>query len=702
MMMYRLRHAVVRALLLCLYIPLLGAIDLALSANAAAFFQHPVIGAPSYDSFDFSRGAVYKGSGDLPWVVNGFLYSVDNQYVILAGEYPRGYGGHPSHMRAIVSNNSGVDWEVGPIVVQGNASMYDRNGSTPDGSVVVDGDMIRMVYDWGAPATGGFESDGGLGYAEGPAPFGPFVRSPLPVVQESTMPPLTLNQYQMVYGGTIFKRSSNDWLILSAISTHNNGGGTWGLCYLTASSPSGPWSSPELLLYPQSSTWHPTPVEFYPAFQDTTTGYVYAPATGLAGPNRNYQVVFRALLTSAHLPSAWDVLHDGSVFHWENRGAGFSSIWGQTFSAFVEGETLRVMYPSLDENSVGSMNFASAPWVPLPSGGGGGSSIGQRVRGFFVSAPGTPALALTTGSHDAEVGFELQTTLVGSSLTLLWNHNAPVGANTYGFPSSLNPATPCDATAFVVSVHGFQLLSLPPAPLGGGECVAVVVVSGSAGCNSAAAASAGPALITLNVTQSLVGAVDITCNGISVVQGASVLPQGGSTRLGGRVGLLASANSAANVSTFVVSPGWAFSPLPVPLLAIEGLLGYGVTGKGWRQDHTPGLWRFNSSGGFVCSAGVADCEHAAKFSFTGVGCVLWAPKGVTGSGLVNISVDGGPQYSVNLAAATLQASKPVWTSDVLTAGRHAVVITTFATLPLDSLDFLPTPVPSTKLNIYYL
>jgi hypothetical protein len=679
----------IRVLILCLCISLLNAIDLALSANAAAFFQHPVIGSPSYDNFNFSRGAVYSGRGILPWVVNGFLYSVGSQYVILAGEYPHGYAGHPGHMRAIVSNNSGEDWTIGPIVVQGNMSMYDRNGSTPDGSVVIDGDIIRMVYDWGSPVTPGFEKDGGLGYAEGPTPFGPFVRSPIPVVQQSTMPPMPLKQYQMVYGGTLLKRGPSDWLILSAISTHNNGGGTWGMCCLTSSSPTGPWSPPTLLLYPQSSTWHPTPVEFFPAFQDTATGYVYAPATGLAGPNRNYQVVFRALLASAHLPSAWDVLHDGSVFHWENRGAGFSSIWGQTFSAFVDGGMLRVMYPSVDENSVGSMNFASVPWVPLPNGGG--NSIGQRVRGFFVSAPSTPALALTTGSHTAEVGLELQATLAGASMTLLWNHNAPVGSDTYGFPTSLNHATPCDATAFVVTGSGFQLLSLPPAPIGGGECVAIVVASGSAGCT---AASAG-ALITLNVSQSLVGAVDITCNGVSVVQGASALPQGGATQLGGRVGLLAGTNSAINVSTFVVAPGWAPSPLPVPLLAIEGLLGYGVTGKDWTHDDTPGLWRFNSSGGFVCSAGSGDCEHAAKFSFTGVGCVLWAPKGVAGSGIINISIDGGTQQSVDLASTTaVQASAPVWTSAALTPGRHAVVITTLATLPLDSLDFLPTPVPS--------
>ncbi len=429
-------------------------------------------------------------------------------------------------------------------------------------------------------------------------------------------------------------------------------------------------------------------MEFYPAFQDAATGYVYAPATGLAGPNRNYQVVFRARLAAAHLPSAWSVLHDGSVFHWENRGAGFSSIWGQTFSAFVDGGALRVMYPSLDAQSVGAMNFASAPWVPVPSGGCG---IGQRARGFFVSAPGTSALALTSGSHEAAVGFELRATLAGASMALVWNHNAPVASNTFPFPSALNPATPCDATAFEVSASGFQLLSFPPAPAGGGACRAVVVATGGAG-SGCAAASAG-ALFTLNVTQTPAGAVDVACNGASVVRGAPALPQGGATRLGGRTGLLAGANSAHNVSVFLVAPGWAPTPQPLPLLAVEGLLGIGAVGRGWRLDHTPGLWRFAASGGFVCGAGAGDCEHAAKYNFVGVGAVLWAPRGLAGAGVVNISVDGGVPHSVDLAASTAQPSAAVWTSPPLAPGRHAVVLSTAATLPLDSLDALPSPVP---------
>ena len=103
--------------------------------------------------------------------------------------------------------------------------------------------ITHVVFDWTDPNN----NDGGLGYASGP-PFGPFTRSSVPITSQSTMPPLPLPIYQRVYGGTLHKRSDTDWIILSAISTRGNGGGTWGLCCMTASSPTGPWSIPILLL----------------------------------------------------------------------------------------------------------------------------------------------------------------------------------------------------------------------------------------------------------------------------------------------------------------------------------------------------------------------------------------------------------------------------------------------------------------------
>lgn len=216
-----------------------SAIDLALSANAAAFVQHLVVGGPSYDAFTFDRhDPVYTGSGYFPWVVNGFLYELapgnSSEQCILAGEYPQGYftPAHPAHMRALNSDDGGMTFVPGPIVVAGNASLYDQGGATPDGSAVIDGAVTHIVHDWATPSN----NDGGLGSATGPL-RGQFERDPAPIVSESTMPPPPLPQYRRVYGGTLLRRGDSDWMILAAISTAHNAGGTWGLCAMTAPSP---------------------------------------------------------------------------------------------------------------------------------------------------------------------------------------------------------------------------------------------------------------------------------------------------------------------------------------------------------------------------------------------------------------------------------------------------------------------------------
>ena len=678
-----------------------AAIDLALAANALAFLQHPVCGGPSYDALEFFAGnPVYSGSGSLPWVVNGFLYPMSadaRQQSILAGEYGSGYAGH-SQMRALWSEDGGATWAVGPVVVAPNASLYDHGGLTPDGSAVVDGNTTHIVYDWGNLGGPGAEVDGGLGYAAGPA-RGPFARSPVPIVQQSTEAPQPLlPQYRMVYGGTLFRRAA-DWLVLAAMSTTDNAGGTWGMCCLTnpnadpdPAAPGANWSQPKLLLVPQSATWHASPTEFYPAFSGGDDGFVYAPSTGLAGPNRNYQLVWRARLEDAHLPEAWEVLHDGSAFHWEGR-PGQPSIWGQTFSAFVDRAAgrLRIMYPALSGAGIGSMNLASAPWVPAPDDSGSGS-IGQRDSGFWLSAPpGASAIALTSGALGAAAELDVTAVLVGGGFSLLWNHNAPFGANAHPFPSNIAAATLCNATAFAVtgSSGEWQLLSLPPARSATGACTPVVVASGA---NCTVASDGAP--LRLQVSQSAAGLVDVRCGGAAVVAGAPAAPAGGAAALGGRTALLAS-GSALNVSSFVVASGWLAPPLPpLALLAVEGMLGAANTGGGWAADSTPGRWRFG--GGFVCSAGASDCEHAAKFNFVGSRVSLWAPRGLPGAGTVSVSVDGAAPESVDISGPAPAPSAEVWSSAPLTPGRHALVVRANAggTLPVDSVDVVPVQVPS--------
>lgn len=664
------------------FLPLAWGIDLALSSNAAAFLQHSVVGGPSYDAFAFSpSNPVYSGSGYWPWVVNGFYYELQpgntTSQCIMAGEYPSGYfeGAHPARMRALYSDDDGVTFTVGPIVVAGNASLYDKGGHTPDGSVVVEGSLTHIVYDWATPTN----SDGGLGYASGPS-RGPFVRSPTPLVSESTMPLLPQPQYRRVYGGTLLRRSDSDWIVLAAISTAHNGGGTWGLCCLSAPSADGPWSEPALLLTPQSSGWHAHPTEFYPAFTDGS-GFVYAPATSISS-NRNYQLIWRAPLSSAHLPNAWEVLSDGSAFHWDGQ-PGTGSIWGQTFSAFVDPVgVLRVMFPSLSASSVGSLNVATVPWIPVQSGGG---SIGQRAAGFFVSAPVVDSFTLTTGSLGAEMSLSVVAAASGPALafSLVWTSSGPVGADTWPFPGGMDARTGCDLTTLALSTTGFRLLSLPP----GNGCVAraVTIATGP----SCALISGAPQ--QLFVVQSATGLVNISCDGTAAVLNAQVQRPGGATSLVGRAGIYAASGTAVNVTSFSVLSGWLDAPPPFTLLAVDAMTGAGNLAAGWRKDTRESLWRFGD--GLVCDAS-SDCEHTAKWNFAGVGVVLWAPRGIAGTGNVTLSIDGGLQETIDLSADSLTPSAPVWVSSALTAGRHALTVMAAGAvaLPIDSIEVMPSPV----------
>jgi hypothetical protein len=691
-----------RALLPALVLSALHAasIDLALSVNAAGFLQHPLVGGPSYDALSFFPGnPVYSGSGITPWVVNGVLYPLDppanTQLCILASEYPRGYGGSSgiANIRALYSNDSGAAWTIGPIVVAPNASMFDKNGSTPNGSAAVmepDGHTF-IVYGWGGRGRG-LENDGGLALAEGPQPRGPFARALTPIVQQSTMPPMPLPRYRMVYGPTLLKRGPGDYLILAAITTTNGGGGpdsTWGMCSLTSADPHGPWSPPALVLVPQSSRWHPSPVEFYPAFAHG--GFAYAPATSLASTNRNYQVIWRAPLAGAHTPEAWTVLHDGSVFHWE-AAPGQASIWGQTISAFVDSSggssVLRVMYPSLNPASVGALNLASAPWSD-------DAGIEQRARGFWLSAPGTYAMALSSGGHGGALELDVEMAVpAGGSVGVLWNSAAPLGTVGWPLPTGGAPASRCNASALMLTASGWQLQMLPPAPPGGVDCVPRVLASGSAcpllpAASASAAAAASSSSVHVHISQTGSGMVNVTCNGEVLAASVSV-----SRGLGGRAALLALPNSAVNVSSFLLGGAQGWLPVPPPLfyMAIDGLNGWGTAKSGWRSDATAGLWR-GAEGGYVCDASSA-CERSAKFNFVGSGVVLWAPRGLPGSSNVSVCVDGGVVVVVAVEGEGVTPSAPLWASPPLEPGRHAIVITAplGTTMPLDGVEVLVSPV----------
>ena len=357
-----------------------GPLDVACQRYRDLWLHHPNLGDPSFDSFTrMSNNPIYRGAAPFEWPVNGFLFQdpISGAWYAYIGLYPRGYW-PPGGCRLLRSQDKGLSWQDLGVVLSGSPSTFDgdgvKPGGTPDVSVCYADGAYHMIYDWAKPDN----SDGGLAYARAERPEGPFVRAGEPIHAESRQE-LLLGKYKRIYGGTLLRRK-NDWLILAAMSTSQNAGGTWALVAMTAPEASGPYSSPRLLLYPQSRVYHPAPVEFFPSF--TYAGHVYAPATSV-GKNRTFQVVFRAKLEKAHQPEAWQIYQHGSCWHAEPEEWEANGIWGQTFSGFVDKEgVLMVMAPSKDEQDLGTINLAQR-------------SLDNPYRdGFVLSATNGPAMTI--------------------------------------------------------------------------------------------------------------------------------------------------------------------------------------------------------------------------------------------------------------------------------------------------------------------
>jgi hypothetical protein len=345
-----------------------GRLDLASVEMASSWSAHLTVGEASFDDFTHDPNSpVYTGSGDDKWPVNGFLYGGTSaqrnlNQTLYIGLYGSGYKA-PWSMLGMDSNDGGRHWTAskGPLVCDGKTLLYNISHGCPDGSAVDDGKGgVHMVFDWNTNLGLG-SRDNGLGYQHCATALGPCKISPVPVnrmVNNTLISP----GYISTYGGTLLKRAA-DWLVLTAMSTRGNGGGIWALAAMTSngSSPDpavSPYTTPKLMLYPESDRWHPHPCEFFPCFADQT--HAYCPCTSVQR-SRGMQVLFRAPLESAHVSRSWEVFQVGSLYHWEGQATA-PGMWGQTFSGFVDVHGgLQIMYPSLTSDGLGTINLARAP-----------------------------------------------------------------------------------------------------------------------------------------------------------------------------------------------------------------------------------------------------------------------------------------------------------------------------------------------------
>jgi len=620
-------------------------IDLASPQYRSLWLSHPVLGDASYDAFERVPGnPIFRGAPPYEWPVNGALFQDPRSGYLYAyiSEYPRGYW-PAGPCRALRSRDGGVSWEDLGLVLSGSPEVFDGDGrqagAALDVSVVYDGGLYHMVYGWAKPDN----SDGGIAYAWAERPEGPFVRALEPIHAESRQP-LLLGVYKRVYACSLVKRE-RDWLILADMSTPRNAGGTWAVVAFTAPQASGPYDGPHLLLYPQSRTFLPCPVEAYGNYVDGE--YVYLPATSVAA-NRSFQIIFRAKVEEAHRPEAWEVYQYGSVWHDEPVEHEAKGIWGQTFCGFVDGSRrLRVLFPSKDSHDVGTINLASRP-------------LDRPYRqGFVLSAPNGPSMTIVQRNFSE---FSLEAHLRSSGTKrIICNHNAPLGPDRpVGAEGHPHPLSLADCTEFALHAQGWALTRISEE--GARQTLAE---GGSPRC-------AGLDVDVLCIAQKA-GELALSVNGREIWRGP-VAPTSGS------IGFVADAGTILQVEHLLISTLGA--PCSKWLLPTEAIMGSGSLGEVWmRQEGACFRYGF----GFVA----AQVGATAKWNYRGRGFRLWGPRGPT-LGVGSLYVDGQYVGDVLQHGEADERSRLLFEALDLPLGFHAVSwVCEKGKLGCDSLEFFP-------------
>jgi len=617
-------------------------VDLADPKHRDLWLSHPVIGEASYDAFvRFAQNPIYVGAPPYEWPVNGTLLRDPKSghlycYVSL---YPKGYW-PAGPTRLLRQRSAGGEWEDLGVVLAGDKDLFDgdgqKAGATCDASVVADEDGYHMAYGWAKPDN----SNGGIAYAFAESPEGPWQRDPEPIHAESAQPLLPPG-YKRAYASALIRRKT-DWVILASMSTPGNAGGMWAFIGMAAPAARGPYCAPIFLRAPQQGYWQPQPIEFFPAF--VHEGFVYAPLTSVAA-NRGYQVMYRAPLEDAHRPGSWSVWQAGSLFHAEPNAWEAHGIWGQTFAGIVESSgVFQVMYPSRSRESVGSINLASRRWDE------------PFQRGFWVSAPDAPSLALVLRRF-REFRLDAQFRATGD-WQLVWNHNAPLGPDRSHASATVSPLTWRDMTTLAVRGDTWSVEKVSP--------VGAVTKLGSG------AVLAQGDRYTVVLTQTERG-VEVLLNDAQIFSGACA------PTAAGAIGMVAAGGTCMQVGRFALdtlgTPGSWF------LLPLEGLIGAGNRARDWTLVENGFRFKTGYVGAFE--------KARAKWSFRGRKMRLWAPRGPD-FGEAEMFLDNKPVGEVGFHAEALEESGVLWESGDLPPGLHALMLVrTRGGLPVDCVEFFP-------------
>lgn len=357
-------------------------IDYAKTAHMDSWLRHPVLGDPSFDTFERLGDAIHRSAAPYEWAVNASLFrDHDGTWYCYTGLYPEGYYSNVMpRFRIYRSTDQGKTWEdLGWGFAEGFQFDGDLGVSDvcPDAVVFYDEKQKRylMTYDTGSVVHSEVENHGvALAWADTPA--GPFDRHTKRIVTNDAENG-SCGKYARHYATTVIPRKK-DYLAL--ILTDSQRYYSWALAASTAPTAEGPWSRPHVILCCDRPEYYPCPVEFYPA--QVHNGTVYSTATSVA-MNRSYQALFEAPLEHAHDPAAWKLTSDGNLWHSENRPDEAYGIWGQTYHGFVDPDTGRfvVVYPTRNTEGMGILSLAARPWDTPHS------------DGFTMSAHGGPAIS---------------------------------------------------------------------------------------------------------------------------------------------------------------------------------------------------------------------------------------------------------------------------------------------------------------------
>jgi len=632
-------------------------VDYALIEHQAAWLRHPVYGDPSFDAFERADGnPIHRGTPPYEWPVNGFLFEdpVSRHWFLYVGNYLKGYSltpDTPSQCTVFRSVDQGQHWEdLGPIFAP-EEHLYEGEVSplfsAPDVSVLYAEGRYHLCFDWATKNTVWAnaaapppEANSGVGYAWSDRPEGPYHITPRPIATTREQKPL-LGKYRRLYASTLIRRA-NDWLVLTLTDSGPYFG--WALIGMSAAAPQGPYSTPKLLLHPESLDFHPPLLEFFPAF--VHDGVLYAPATSVAR-NRNFQTLFCTALEQAMDPEAWAIGQLGSIWHAGPAEHEAYGIWGQTFSGFVAGDgTFQVMFPSRDRAGNGTINRAFRPW-----------DTPYRPRGFVLSGHSGPSLAYLKRRGPAqELRLELEQT---GTVRLLWDYTAPLGPDRPRSDASLHPLMLTRHAALELTAQGWALYE-----------------AGDDGERKPVAEGTLPAP---EGTRAVDLAWQEDSQAVLRIDGAACWS--GPLRNGpGAFALFTGAHSRAAVHRLAITGPVAAAP--ITYLYTEALVGAAQNMNDWEEQSNP-VFRYGT-GAVSKASGVQ-----VKWNIEGTGFALWAPRGPE-YGSAELYVDGVMSGVLQLHAPAREASALRYSRAGLEGTRHAIVVRArTGRFPVDAIDALP-------------